>query len=109
MFPLVEEYAGRRIERRPPGFEFTPVLLGKITSYIVESEAGPSVFAFMYSFLVTGRAGADEEALATAALGQIRHAIDAGRATPGSEHTFEWDGSAWDYVPDPRWWISASS
>ena len=106
MFPLVKEHAGRRIERRPPGFEYSPGLLGKISSFVVPDGDGWAVFAFMYSFLVMGEAGADEDALAAAALGAIEHAIDGGRATAGSEHTFEWDGAGWRYVPDPRWWVS---
>jgi len=58
------------IERRPPGFEFTPGLLGKISTYVVISPGGNlRVFAFMYSFLVESES--DEDRLAAEALALI--------------------------------------
>lgn len=54
MFPTVGQASGYRIERRPPGFECTPGLSGKITTYLAVAPDGEiTIFAFMYSFLVT--------------------------------------------------------
>lgn len=107
MFPLLEEFRGFRIERRAPGFEFTPGLLGKITTYVVvPPEGGVAIFAFMYSFLVTGGPDIDEEALTRRALATVKSAINVGEATAGSERTYELAGTAWHEVPAPRWWVS---
>jgi hypothetical protein len=107
MFPVVEEYHGWRIERRPPGFEFVPSLLGKITTYVaVAPDGGLAIFAFMYSFLVTGGPLDDEDGLADQALQVIRGAIASGGAEPDSEHTYELRASGWDQVARPAWWVS---
>jgi hypothetical protein len=107
MFPLVKEFRGHRIERRAPGFEFTPVLLGKITTYfVVLPDKEAAVFAFMYSFLITGRTDPDEEELARLALDVVEAAITAGAARGRSEHTHELDAAGWQPVADAKWWIS---
>ena len=99
MFPLVKEFGGHRIERRAPGFEFTPVLLGKITTYfVVLPDTGAAVFAFMYSFLLTGRPDPDEEDLARLALEVVEDAITTGKAAAGTDHTYELDTAGWQPV-----------
>ncbi len=109
MFPLVKEYGGHRIERRPPGFEFTPVLLGKITTYVAARPDGAlAIFAFMYSFLVTGGPDTDEDDLARRALDVIQAAIDSGSASGGSEHTYVLELDEWREVSKPAWWVSVA-
>lgn len=106
MFPVVREHNRWRIERRPPGFEFTPGLLGKITTYLAVSPSGGlAIFAFMYSFLVADGPD-DEDRLADGALEVICAAIDSGRADAGTEHTYELAGTGWREVLRPAWWIS---
>lgn len=103
------EHGGWRIERRPPGFEFTPGLLGKITTFVaIPPSGGWAIFAFMYSFLVTGGPSSKEDELAEGALLQVRREIDGGTAEPGAEHTYELAGNAWQAVTDPKWWISVA-
>ena len=110
MFPLVKEFRSHRIERRAPGFEFTPVLLGKITTYfVVLPDNRAAVFAFMYSFLVTGRHDPDEDELARLALGVVEAEITAGAAGAGSEHTYELSAAGWQPVAHPKWWITVGT
>jgi len=107
MFPLVKQLGGHRIERRAPGFEFTPVLLGKITTYfVVLADGGAAVFAFMYSFFVTGTSDPDEDELARMALEVVEAAVTTGAAKAGSDHMYELDATGWHLVADPKWWIS---
>ncbi len=105
LFPLLTEIDGHRIERRPPGFEFTPGLLGKISTYVVISpEGNPRVFAFMNSFLVESES--DEDRLAAEALALIEDEVDASNPTTEQERTFEYSGGGWQEVELPRWWVS---
>ena len=107
MFPLVKEFDGHRIERRPPGFEFTPGLLGKISTYVVlPPKGGLQVFAFMYSFLVASEA--DEERLAGEALNLIEDAIPVAAGSSEADRTFEYGEGGWLEVPTPRWWSSVT-
>lgn len=106
MFPAVGEHGRWRLERRPPGFEFTPGLLGKITTYVAVAPDGELVvFAFMYSFRQTGGPLADESALAESALEVVRAALDADGAA-GSEHLYELAPNGWRPAVRPAWWIS---
>jgi len=110
MFELVESCAGHRIERRRPGFEFTPGLLGKLTTYLVRPPGGgAAVFAFMYRFpeLATPGASADEVRLAELALATIRQVVESDGVRPGTELTYELREAAWDAVAAPRWWVPA--
>ena len=110
MFDLVQIHAGRRIERRRPGFEFTPVLLGKITSFLVRSgKDAPAVFAFMYRFPeLDGEGGeVDESVLADLAVAVIRDVIDTDGLSENFEATYELHSGQWHAVPDPRWWVPA--
>ena len=107
MFPTVDQYHGWRIERRPPGFEFTPGLLGKITTYVaVGPDGGQAIFAFMYSFLVTGGPRDKEAELAESALAVVHLAIETGGLRDRSEHTYELSAGGWVVVQKPGWWIS---
>lgn len=109
MFATVSAHRGHEILRRQPGFEFTPVLLGKITSYLVlPPEEDPGVFAFMFRFPELERASpVDEAQLAEHAVEVMRAVIDAGERIAGRERTFELRRTAWTEVTRPRWWISA--
>ncbi len=52
VFEVLPEYSGHQLLRRLPGFEFTPMLLAKISSLIVlRPSGGRAVFAFMYPLL----------------------------------------------------------
>ena len=107
MFPLVKESAGYRIERRPPGFEFTPGLLGKISTFVAVAPAGElRVFAFMYSFLVAGES--DEDRLAAEAVTLIDGQLGAASAGSGQDRTFEYLDGSWREVSSPRWWVSVT-
>lgn len=107
MFPLVAEHRGWRIERRPPGFEFTPGLLGKITTFVATPpDGGWAVFAFMYSFLGAGGPVDDESGLSEQAIATVRAQIDQGVAASGYEATFELGTEGWREVEGPRWWVS---
>ena len=108
MFPLVKEVDGHRIERRPPGFEFTPGLLGKISTYVVLApNGGLWVFAFMYSFLVASEAA--EERLAGEALDLIEGQIPAAVGSSEADRTFEYREGGWREVPSPGWWVSVTT
>jgi hypothetical protein len=107
LFPLIKESNGYRIERRPPGFEFTPGLLGKITTYVlIPPDGGLRVFAFMYSFLVA--AESDEDRLAAEALAVIEDQIPAAIAASGKDRTWEYGKGGWREVAFPRWWLSVT-
>jgi hypothetical protein len=103
------EHAGHRIQMRKPGFEFTPMMLGKIAAFVVRppadangADSAPGVFAFMYP-LLSGEL--DEGALLEAALAVIRDQIDRGHL---AEHTYEWRNGGWSQALRPRWWVSVS-
>ncbi|MEZ4571643.1 MAG: hypothetical protein R2849_15180 [Thermomicrobiales bacterium] len=49
----VAEHKGYTIYQRQPGFEFTPVMLAKVASYIaLDTDDRWTVYAFMYSLLL---------------------------------------------------------
>jgi hypothetical protein len=100
-------HAGWTIYQRMPGFEFTPVTLGKIASYLLRSAGGETaVVAFMYSLLAALDGDrADEEALLADAVETIRQRLVASAPPNRSDTTFERRGDAWVEVAPPRWWI----
>ncbi len=111
MFEQVRTHRGHVIRRREPGFEFTPMLLGKISAYlVVPPQADPAVFAFMFPFPELDRRPAplDEGRLADLALSRITAAIDDGAVIPGQQRTYELRGEIWQEVEAPRWWISTA-
>jgi len=104
----VATHDGYEIWQRQPGFEFTPVMLGKIASFIARAPDGRyAVFAFMYSMLAN-LDGADlrEDRLLDEAIRVIEHAIDQSPIGHQPDRTFEYHDAAWVEVRDPRWWIS---
>lgn len=107
MLELVERWRGYQVLRRLPGFEFTPVLLGKIASYVVADDSGASsVFAFMYRFgSVRGEAEPDEGRLHRMAVEVIKRAAAASESLPQVDRTFELQDGAWSEVRRPAWWI----
>jgi hypothetical protein len=103
----VATYRGREIYQRQPGFEYTPVLLGKIASFVVTWAGGDAVCAFMYSLLdALGGAPPDEAILLAAAVQAIEARIDAGALAPRTDETYEYRDGTFVEVRDPRWWIS---
>lgn len=104
----VADYRDHVIWLRRPGFEFTPVMLGKIASFIVR---GPddtvAVFAFMYSLLdYLDGPPANEAQLLDEARRVIEAAIEAHPLPHQHEATYEYRDGAWTPVTAPRWWIS---
>jgi hypothetical protein len=104
----VATHDGFQIYLRQPGFEFTPVMLGKIASFIVRSADGTTaVCAFMYSLLLTlDGTEIDEGELLAMAVAMIKAQIDAGRISDKRDVTFEYHDSGFREVVSPRWWIS---
>jgi hypothetical protein len=104
----VATHNGHEIWQRQPGFEFTPVMLGKIASYIARAPDGRyTVFAFMYSMLASLEgAKLQEDRLLDEAIRVIEQTIDQMDTTPQQDHTFEYHDAAWLEVRDPQWWIS---
>lgn len=105
----VKTYKGYEIHQRKPGFEFTPITLGKIASFIVRQEDGNvAVFAFMYSMLTTLEDETlQEDDLLASAVTAIEAYIDDDVVRNGQELTFEYRSSAWVIVSSPRWWIES--
>lgn len=104
----VAEHKGYTIYQRDPGFEFTPVMLAKVASHIVQGEDGRwTVFAFMYSLLSQlDNPYIDEESLLDAAVGTITERIDSGALEHRAELTFEYRFGVFIEVIAPRWWIT---
>lgn len=110
MLPTHEHVAdvqGHAIYRRRPGFEYTPVTLGKIASFLVRRpDGGVAVFAFLYSLLMgLGGPRPDEARLLDEALHTIEDVLAGGAATTGHDQTYERHGDRWVPVDAPRWWI----
>lgn len=103
----VATHRGHDIYQRRPGFEYTPVMLGKIASYVVTWAGGDAVCAFMYSLLdARGGAPPDEAALLADAVRAIEARIDAGALAPRADATYEYRDGRFVEVRAPRWWIS---
>jgi hypothetical protein len=104
---FIATYSGYEIFRRDPGFEFTPVLLGKIASFLLRSQDGISGVAFMYPLLLglDGRE-VDEAHLLDDALRAIEELIDQGQVNAWEDVTFERHNDAWAPVKNPPWWVS---
>jgi hypothetical protein len=103
----IEIYDGYEIWQRQPGFEFTPVMLGKVASFIAQGAQGRFiVFAFMYSMLAS-LAGVEirEDRLLDEAVRTIEGAIDRAADVHHQDLTFEYHDNAWVEVSEPRWWI----
>jgi hypothetical protein len=95
------------IYQRQPGFEYTPVMLGKIASFIARhDDGGWTVFAFMYP-LIPRLDGppVDEAGLLQDAAGVIQECIDAGDLDNHAERTYEHRFGRYEEVISPRWWI----
>lgn len=109
MFSEKGTHSGFRILLRDPGFESTPMMLGKIAAFVVHPpaeedgpDAGPGVFAFMYPIL---DGELDEAELVERALVIVKEQIDRGHL---AEHTYEWRHGQWSQALRPRWWVSVS-
>ncbi len=104
---LLRDYGGYAIYLRNPGFEFTPVTLRKIASFVVAGKT-LAIFAFAYSMLdgLEG-GGTEEEPLLSDALAVIEKHIDAGDIEHHRDYTYELQGGAFVEVRDPKWWVSS--
>lgn len=101
------DYHNHTIYQRQPGFEYTPVLLGRIASFLVCAPGDTlAVFAFMVP-LLPDAAGPlpDDAALLAAATGVIRATIDQGTLPAQFEATYEYRNGNYKPVNDPRWWV----
>lgn len=105
---LVATHKGYMIHQRDPGFEFTPVMLAKVASYIVLDEDGNwMVYAFMYSLLLKlDNPYIEEQSMLSAAVGTIRESIDAHEFRRRSERMYEYRYGVFIEVIAPRWWIT---
>jgi hypothetical protein len=103
----VATHDGFQIYLRQPGFEFTPVMLGKVASFVVRGRDGATAAcAFMYSLLITlDGTVIDEGELLAAAVAVIKGQIEAGRISDERDLTFEYRENAFREVTSPRWWI----
>lgn len=103
----VASYRGYEIYLRRPGFEFTPMMLGKIASFLVRGpDRSLAVFAFMYSMLAAlDGEQVEEDRLLDQAVQAIRVAIDDGDFADRREFTFEYRDGRYGSVVDPAWWI----
>lgn len=103
---LIRTYRGHEIYLRQPGFEFTPVMLGKVASFLVGWTDGLAVFAFMYPMLAQlDEQDFSEERLLQQAAELIERWIDEERIQNRSECTFEYRGGTFVEASDPRWWV----
>jgi hypothetical protein len=112
IFESLTKHAEHQVLRRRPGFEFTPVLLGKISPLIVRPPTGGwAVFTFMFPLLTRKGDPTDEDEshLTTAPDTITRLAIDEGRAINSAELTYEWRDGGWREVLHPAWWLPIRS
>jgi hypothetical protein len=102
------DYRDHAIYRRKPGFEYTPVLLGRIASFLVRGPGGHlAIFAFMVPLLRAEQGDAPgDDALLAAAADAIRATIDRGPLPTQLEATYEYRAGCYVAVTAPRWWIS---
>jgi len=106
---LAGVYGGYAIYQRNPGFEFTPVTLRKIASFVVaEKDRTLAVFAFAYSMLDGAEGGSmEEDSLLAEALAVIEKRIDAGQIEHHRDYAYELQVGAFTEVIDPKWWINS--
>lgn len=105
----VAEHKGYKIYLRDPGFEFTPVMLAKVASFIVQDqEKDWSVYAFMYSLLsMLDGAAIEEDRLLNTAVDTIQAGIDSHDFRERTERTYEYRDGGFNEVTKPKWWIAA--
>ncbi len=104
---FIKTYKGAEIYLRNPGFEFTPMSLRRIASFICSTLEGQlAVLAFSYSMLdFTNVAELPDAELLQEATGVIQDLIDGGAIEDRQEYTYEFRGAGFQQVRDPRWWI----
>lgn len=100
-------YQGATIFQRQPGFEYTPMLLGTLASFLVQREEGQWVaVAVMVPFLDGGTPVArGDAALLAQALRRIEALLDLGTLWERHDWTFVYRGGDFVEVVDPPWWI----
>jgi hypothetical protein len=104
---LVKTYKEAEIYLRNPGFEFTPMSLRRIASFICSTlDDQRAVLAFSYSMLDFMDVGElPDVALLEEATGVIQDLIDKGAIEDRQEYTYELGGAGFQPVPNPKWWI----
>ena len=102
----VATYRDHTIYQRQPGFEYTPIMLAKVASYLVLAPGDQiTVFAFLYSLLAPLEGEAiEEERLLTEAVAVIRRRIETGLSSD-RDLTYEYRDGRYLEVAQPRWWI----
>jgi hypothetical protein len=88
---------------RRPGFEFTPILLGKLATFLALRQDAVAAFAFLVPFAPTLP---DDPTLLATAQELVRQEIMAGRVADRQERTFEYRNGAFREVHAPRWWVA---
>lgn len=105
----VEVFQGHGIYQRQPGFEFTPITLGKIASFLVRAPDGRvTIFAFLYSLLAELDGPVDERRLLSEAVTVVRSAIVSRETDEPTDRTFEYHEGRFVAVEAPRWWVPTS-
>jgi hypothetical protein len=106
---LVKTCEDCEIYLRKPGFEFTPVSLRKIASFIVRRHDGAiAVFAFSYSMLdFLDDDGGGEPALLDSAVRVIEDVIHERRLEGERDYTYESKSGSFSAVTNPAWWLTA--
>ncbi|MFI5387370.1 MAG: hypothetical protein ACHQ50_14770 [Fimbriimonadales bacterium] len=103
---LVKTYKEAEIYLRNPGFEFTPMSLRKIASFICSTIDQRAVFAFSYSMLdFTNVEDLPDMKLLEEATGVIQDFIDERPIEDRQEYTYELRGTGFQPVRNPKWWI----
>ena len=110
---MLENYQRRATHRkydiylRSPGFEFTPMGLQKIASFLVQDSSGAvSVVAFAYSVLTSLRkTPLSEEALLSQAVEVIKRSIEATQLRDRQDYPYEYRDGAFVAVVRPGWWL----
>jgi hypothetical protein len=104
---LIKTYKGAEIYLRNPGFEFTPMSMRKIASFICSTlEDQRAVLAFSYSMLdFTNVEELPDAALLEEATGVIQSLIDEGGIEDRQEYTYELRGAGFQPVRNPKWWV----
>ena len=98
---------GATIFQRQPGFEYTPVLLGRIASFLVQRDDGQWVAVAVLVPFLDGRrpVARDDAALLAQAVRRIEALLETGRLWARPDWTFVYRDGDYVEVVDPPWWI----
>lgn len=109
---MLENYQRRATHRdyeiylRSPGFEFTPMGLQKIASFLIQdSSGGVTVAAFAYSVLALLETRISEDLLLSQAIELLEGVIEDGQVRDRQDSTYEYRNGAFVTVTKPPWWL----